>query len=332
MMNRKRPWMALIMLTMIIGASCSSSVPSDPDEGNWVEKSDFEGAIRSGAVSFSINDMGFVGTGYDGDERLNDFWQYDPDRDAWRRISDFPGVARSGAVAFVADGKGYVGSGYDGSEELSDFWSYDPLTDRWEQVADLAGPARHSAIAFALGNKGYVGTGFDGDNDLKDFWEYDPATDAWTQRTSVGGSKRLGAFSFVVDGTAYVGGGIHNDLFETDLWKYDPATDRWEELNELDDDDTGDEELLRAYGVAFAANGKAYLATGTGNGTLADCWEYNPATDSWVEVTAFEGRGREGATAFGINGLGYVVTGRNGTSRFDDIWHFDPLEDYEEDD
>ncbi len=284
MMTNMRPWITLLMLALVLAASCTDSIPSDPDEGNWVEKSDFEGAIRSGAVAFSINGLGFVGTGYDGGDRLSDFWQYDPDRDAWRRVSDFPGVARSGAVAYVIDGKGYIG------------------------------------------------TGFDGDNDLKDFWEYDPATNLWTQRTSVGGSKRLGAFSFVVEGVAYVGGGIHNDLYEEDLWRYDAATDLWEEMNELTDDDTGDDELLRAYGVAFATNGKAYLSTGSGNGTLDDCWEYDPVADSWLEVTGFEGRGREGATGFAINDLGYVVTGRNGTSRFDDIWHFNPLEAYEEDD
>lgn len=68
------------------------------------------------------------------------------------------------------------------------------------------------------------------------------------------------------------------------------------------------------------------------DGILGGGWAYDPEEDEWQEVTGFEGRARTAATAFTINNVGYVVTGRNGNSRFDDVWLFDPLEAYEEND
>ena len=320
----------LVVLTSLF--ACDEEFASTPENGNWVEKSDFEGAIRSGAVSFVISGKAYVGTGYNGVDRLNDFWSYDPERNTWVRIAEFPGVARNGAIAFSINGKGYVGTGYDGLNYLNDFYEYDPLTNEWKQIADFEGVARHSAFGMSINGKGYIGTGFDGDNQLKDFWAYDPSIDEWEQMTSVGGSKRINPIAFTINGFGYVGGGVHNGAYQEDFWRYDPSTDGWEEIDDLDHGTTGDDNVLRSEAVSFVCYDKAYVSTGIGNGTLTSTWMYDPTDGYWTEMTSFEGAARQGATGFSIDDIGYVTTGRNGSTRFDDIWAFFPLESYDDED
>jgi photosystem II stability/assembly factor-like uncharacterized protein len=83
--------------------------------------------------------------------------------------------------------------------------------------------------------------------------------------------------------------------------------------------------------VAFTLNGKAYVAMGEKGSIVGDIWEYDPGTDTWEEKTGFEGSARMEAVAFAIGNKGYVTTGRSSSYRFDDIWEFDPLLEYDED-
>ncbi len=319
-------------LLIVLGSCDSGSIDEESEVGNWIELSDFEGVIRSGAVAFAIAGKGYVGTGFDGFDRLNDFWEYDPEKNFWVQKADLPAVARNAAIGFAAEGKGYVGLGFDGLDEIGDFWEYDPISNSWSQKTDFGGSARYGAVAFSMGGKGYVGTGFDG-NDLKDFWEYDPELDTWTQKVSVGGSKRLNAFSFVINDHGYVGGGIHNGAFEADLWQYDPLADLWVEKNPINDDDLGGDPIIpREHAVTFSLAGKAYLTTGAQGVLLGDTWEYDPVLDEWNDRTGFEGVAREEAVAFVIDDWGYVVSGRNVNLRLDDIWSFNPEALFDEDD
>ena len=321
--------------------SIASSCGKDPEEeliGNWVELSDYEGVARSDAASFSIGNLGYVGTGYDGDDRLTDFWAYDSDRNNWTQIAEFPGTARNAAVGFSAAGKGYVGTGYDGNNRLSDFWAYDPALNEWTQVADFAGTARYGAVAFSIENIGYLGTGFDG-NYLKDFWSYNPSTNSWLQKTSFGGSKRRDAVGFVIGGMGYICTGVNNGVYESEFYMYDPASDLWTAKRKTadvsDEDFDNDYTVLRSNAVAFVLNNKAYVTTGIGNsGSLTtSIWEFEPATDLWEQRTPFEGATRQDAVAFSTeNGRAFVVTGRSASFTYDDIWEFKPTDAYDEED
>jgi hypothetical protein len=71
-------------------------------------------------------------------------------------------------------------------------------------------------------------------------------------------------------------------------------------------------------------NNKAYVATGNRSGVIGTAWEYDIANDVWAEKTGFEGTAREGALAFTINNRGYITTGNNSSSYFDDLWEFLP--------
>jgi N-acetylneuraminic acid mutarotase len=333
--KKVRIW-GLVMVLILAVPVLNSCYDDDEDPvGNWVELSDFDGIPRAEAVGFTIGTKGYVGTGFDGDDRLSDLWEYDAARNTWTQKADFPGIARNGASGFGTDSKGYIGLGYDGKFKYNDFYEFDPATNTWTKKTDFPGIARTGAIAMTIDNKGYVGTGYS-DNFLKDFWQYDPATDTWTQKSSLGGSKRKNAACFVIGSTGYVLTGIDNNVYQNDLWAYDASTDLWTRKNyitnksdyDFDDDYTTIEGVGK---VGFCIKDKGYLATG-GKTTGTDVWEYNPVTDLWDKKTSFEGSTRAYAVGFVIDERGYVVTGKSGTDYFDDMWGFDPNSEYNEDD
>ncbi|GAB3541111.1 kelch repeat-containing protein [Pontibacter brevis] len=324
-----------LLLTVCVFTSCDSE---EVLLGNWVRQSDFAGAARTGAVAFTINGRAYVGTGFDGMNRLNDFWQYNPDTDTWNRMADFPGVARSGAVGFAANGKGYIGTGYNGSSNLKDFWEYDPAANTWTQIADFPGTARYGAVAMALENKGYVAAGYDGSY-RKDFWQYDPASGAWTEKTELSGARRVNGYAFAVNGKGYIGGGLNNGILEADIMEYNPATDTWRNLRSLNSAERSGTNYPtpRMNATVFVLNNRAYLIGGTkvndlGGGNLqssptnasaqTDAWEFDPASDTWRRLDDFTRIGRESAVAFAIDDFGYVGLGRNGTVLSSQIWQY----------
>ncbi len=324
----------LVALTLFalsgIDSSCSKTSTESTDIiGNWKRSSEFEGVGRTEAVSFTIGDKVYAGGGYDGTNRLNDFWEYNQLTGTWIRKADFPGSARNSAVAFTVNGKGYVGTGYDGINKLTDFWEYNPATNTWTRIADFGGTARYGAVAFSIGDKGYVTTGYDG-NYLKDLWEYNATANTWTQKASLTGSKRTDAVAFVYNSKAYVVTGINNGSFLNDFWVYDPAVDTWAEKRKITnvsddeyDDDYGDN-ITRSNAVAFIMNGKAYLTNGYRSGVIGTTYEYDITNDSWLQKTALEGPAREGCIGFFVSNRGYITTGNNSSSKFDDLWEFFP--------
>lgn len=327
----------LIILSPTLFTSCSDDEEEEL-EGNWAEESDFDGVPRGDAAGFVIGNYGYLGTGYDGEDRRKDFWQYDPNLNNWTQMADFPGVERNGAVGFSINGKGYIGLGYDGDDPLNDFYEYDPTSNTWTQIQDFPGSARYGATSFAVAGKGYIGTGYDGDNYLKDFYSYDPTSQAWEKILSIGGSKRRDANSFVIGSKAYVVSGLDNGSYETDVWCYDPSKGSWTEMREVNnynDDESYDDDyvgIARINAATFTIDGKGYLAGGAAGNILSTVWEYDPQTDLWTERTSFEGTSRTEAIGFSLNSFAYVTTGRNSSYYFDDIWSFDPLAEYNEDD
>ncbi|GAB3803172.1 kelch repeat-containing protein [Spirosoma humi] len=300
---------------LLVGCNSSSTVSV---LGDWTKKSAFEGVSRSGASSFVINNIAYMGTGRNAsNERLQDFWAYDPAKNAWTQKANYGGVARYSGIGFAVGNKGYIGTGINvNSDKLKDFWAYDPTANTWTKVADFGGTARYGALSFSIGNKGYVGTGNDG-NYLKDMWAFDPAANAWTKVASYGGEKRVSGVAFVIDGKAYAGTGNNNNTAQRDWYVYDPATDVWTQKLDF----LTDQAVQRSNAVAFTINGKGYVTLGDANTAV---WQYNPADDTWTTLGSFEGAARNYAVGFAIGNKGYVTTGLNGTTPFDDLWDFDP--------
>ncbi|MEL6304465.1 MAG: kelch repeat-containing protein [Bacteroidota bacterium] len=320
-------------LTVVLLMVCTSCSEDDGDEelGNWVDRSVLDGTPRSSAAAFSLGSNGYMGTGYDGDDYLSDFWVYDMDGNFWSQAASFPGIPRSSATAFTIGDEGYVGLGFDGDNELVDFYKYNPSSNTWVQIADFEGNPRRGAVGFGSQSSGYVGTGFDGDNDRKDFWKYDPVADNWTELVGFGGTKRRDATTFSIGNTVYLGTGVSNGQNQTDFWAFDMDSDTWTALLDIDDDD--DYTIIRSNAVGFTMAGKGYIATGNrGTGALSSVWEYNPSTDLWEEKTAYEGVAREGGIGFYDGTRAFLALGRSGSLYLDDNREFFPLEEEDEDD
>ncbi len=318
-----------IALLSLLTISCSDD-DDDTERGNWKERSVFDGIPRSNAISFTINNKGYMGTGYDDDDYLTDFWEYDIDGDFWSQKASFPGTPRSSASSFALNNKGYLGAGYDGDNELSDFWEYDPSSNSWTQKADFGGGVRRGAVGFGVDNTGYMGTGYDGDNDKKDFWKYNPTNDQWEELVGFGGNKRRDATTFTIDGKVYLGTGISNGLYKTDFWEFNPQTEVWSRKNDLDEDD--DYRITRSNAVGFSINGLGYIATGNVGGALSTIWEYSPNSDLWEEISNLEATSRQDAISFSNGSRGFVLLGRTGSLYLDDNYELFPQEELDEDD
>jgi len=337
MMQKIKNFIFLPLSIVLIIVSCTktSSTVSIDTSGNWVKKSEFDGNVRTGAISFTIGDTAYIGTGYDGSIRYNDLWAYDPIKNYWIQRASLPGVARNSAVGFTIGTKGYISTGFDGINKLSDTWEFDPATNSWKQKADFAGTARYSAVAFGINQMGYVTTGFDGGY-TKDLWQFSPNAGAngigsWSQLPSLSGSKRSGAVSFVSNNKAYVLTGINNGTTVSDFWVFDPSNTStpWTQLRDIANTstDTYDDiytDIVRSNAVAFTIGSKAYLTVGENGSYTKTTWEYDIATDLWVRKTPYERLERSGAVAFTVQGRGFLCCGRNSTYYFDNIDEFLP--------
>ena len=334
-MNDKQSLKFLYNIGIAILSLISFSCDSDDDNdllGNWISRSVFDGTPRSSSIAYTQGDKGYMGTGFDGDDYLKDFWVYDINGDFWAQLSDFPGVERSAASSFGIGTSVYVGLGFDGDFELNDFYKYDISTNTWTQIADFSGSSRRGAVGFNSNSNGYIGTGFDGDNDKKDFFRYSPSTDTWEELPGFGGDKRRDASVFTIDNEVYLAGGVSNGIFARDFWKFNLASETWIRLNDLDDDDTGDGEIPRFAAAAFAIGNQGFLACGIANGVIRSVWAYDPVSDSWEEKTQFEGLARQNPIVISNGVNGYVGLGRNGNLYLDDLLEFAPFEEEDEDD
>lgn len=312
--------------TALINISCEDDNNEEDKEGNWIVRTVFDGVPRSNAVTFIIGNKGYMGTGYDGDDYLNDFWEYDFDGEFWVQRADFPGEPRSSAVGFNTNDYGFIGTGYNGSTELKDFYRYNPNSNAWDQISDFGGQFRRGATAFNSNSFGFVGFGFDGSNDKKDFWKYDPATDSWVELFGFGGNKRRGASFFKIDENVYFGFGVSNGIYHSDFWKFNLNTETWTRLRDLDYDD--DYSLERSNATGFSIGQYGYIC----NGTYSTVWEYNPQLDEWKDKTSFEGVVRQDASSFSYNNRAFVFLGRSVNLYFDDMYEFRPFEEYDDED
>jgi hypothetical protein len=91
---------------------------------NWIRKSDFAGGKTNSAISFSLNNYGYLGGGSKEDGTGTDysFWEYDPVKDKWSKKDYMPDFS-SGGVSYSAGDKGYFGIGYMTSPY---FWEFNP--------------------------------------------------------------------------------------------------------------------------------------------------------------------------------------------------------------
>ena len=247
----------------------------DTDQNDWDNEESIGGVNGAGlnrgsAVSFAINDKGYVGLGQGNAAPFySDLWEYNPINKSWSQKADFIGSPRRQAVFFSIDSIAYVGTGQDPNGFTNDFYKYEPAINTWTQLNDFPGAPRKGAAGFSMGAQGYVAAGDTGVY-VNDFWQYKPATDSWIQKADFPGSPRTGASGWGIFPTAFVACGYDNNLSYTkDVWEYNYFGNVWQQRADF----TGPE---RTNASSFVINGIAYLGLGYNGEFLDDFYAYTP--------------------------------------------------------
>jgi N-acetylneuraminic acid mutarotase len=201
--------------------------------GKWRQVKSMPVAL-SGAVAGSINNIGYVGSGYDGSNNTNIFYQYNPTTNTWSRLSAaFGGDKRRGAFSFVVNNQFYVGGGSNNSANVTDVFSYDPSVagGKWNTKRllanvnnsnasyDYSAVARAQAVGFSVGDKGYVTVG---GSTLQSCYEYNAADDSWTLKNPFIGAARNNAVGFGIGNNGYVGLGTNGSTRLDDFYSFAP--------------------------------------------------------------------------------------------------------------
>jgi len=247
--------------------------------GSWTQKADFPGKARNSATAFAVGSKGYYGTGYDGEDKYKDFWEYDPSSNTWKQIDDFPGTARYGCFSFGINNAGYVGGGYD-DNYLKDTYKYTPSTSKWTQIVSIGGSKRMYGSTFIIDNIAYVVGGINNGTYVNDFWKFTPSNESWTQLRDVSDTSddsydddyaiiRASASVFVIDGHAFITCGESGSI-RSDTWEYFPATDLWDNVAKF-------KGTARSTAVAFSNGKRGFVATGKSSSyRFDDIWEFNP--------------------------------------------------------
>ncbi len=201
------------------------------------------------------------------------------------------------------------------------------ISDSWSRLTNLF-EGRKNAISFSINGKGYIGTGENSEGEyFEDLWMFDPERNIWTQKNNLGKdidqNHRKNAVAFVINGKGYVGTGeTKQNEIKKDFYAYSPESNTWRAIKNFHSE--------RTRAVAFVIADKAYVGLGEfGNeGSLtarSDFYSYDPSKDVWTAVATYKGGRRAFATAFSIEGKGYVFGGTDETNKlYNDFYHFDP--------
>ncbi len=205
--------------------------------GRWTQVASLPVTLY-GAVGGSINNVGIVGSGFDGSNNTNIFYQYN--NGAWSQLPvPFPGDKRTGATSFVAGNQFYVVGGSNNSANVTDVYSYDPSASKWNakrflrsvsnstETYDYSGVARSQAVGFAVNDKGYVALG---GSTLTSCYEYNTADDSWTLKNPISGATGTGAtgtarnsaVGFGIGNYGYVGLGVNGSTRLDDFYRFAP--------------------------------------------------------------------------------------------------------------
>ena len=290
----------------------------------WNQKANFGGLARHRSTAFSIGNKGYMGLGHynsgvGGNIHLEDFWEYDPGSDSWTQKANFGGGLRYHAVGESYGNKAYVGTGRSpGNVLMTDWWEFDPIANTWTLVSPFPGTARRGAVIFRIDEFLFVGTGQTTSGYSNDFYAYDILNDQWLGGVAnFPGSQRTSAAGFAIGDKGYVGtGGI--GCGTTDFYEYKKSTNSWTQRSNVGT-------VIRQEAIGFAVNGKGYIVAGdncSSGDNYQDVWEFDPETDSWIQLEDFMGAARRYPDAFVIGKKAYVGLGTSGVN-YADLWEFD---------
>jgi len=193
-------------------------------------------SARDRHIAVSWQNSIYIFGGYDGGNRVNDFWRFDTTNNTWTLIESTgtPPTPRHSHSGVEYNGSMYIFAGYDGNYR-SDFHQYDFKTNKWSavNVKGVSPKARYRTSAVAYQNKMLVVGGHDGAKHLNDFYQFNFDTNVWQLIESKGStippSPRDSHSAIIFGNSMYLFGGstgaARNDLFE---FRFD--TRQWREI------------------------------------------------------------------------------------------------------
>ncbi len=256
----------------------------------------------------------------------NNFYAFDTQTNIFTQKANYPGDPnRRGAISFDINGKGYFGGGSVAGTNgctteqgcfLNTFYEYDPIMDSWTSKAGIPKSIMFGA-AISHNGKGYAGLGEIYVSAIAQrvksaFWyKYDPVLDSWTAMQNFMDVDDNNYYSTISESAIakigddiYVFGGRSEGTFnnyQDDIYKYSISDNTWSLL----DADPGKN---RTEATGFFLNDKIYVGGGHNGEGLFDFWEYDIATDVWLQKTDLPSTHTQRACV-PLNGKGYFLGG-----------------------
>lgn len=147
----------------------------DPSKNEWTQLNDFVGASRVKASSFVIDEIAYLGLGYDGigaPPFFQDLYRYNDDKDEWDRMADFPSSGHPG-LSFSLNSKAYVGAVEESALNYNQMYEYSPLKNEWKKLNKLPSSNSLNKSSFNINNRIFVIGGWWSDYG-KEVWEFVP--------------------------------------------------------------------------------------------------------------------------------------------------------------
>ncbi|ETW06292.1 hypothetical protein H310_02584 [Aphanomyces invadans] len=244
---------------------------------------------RSLHVCAIHKDSMYVFGGYDGSNRVNDFFEYNFKRKVWSQVMALgtPPTPRDRHVAAVHKDRFYVFAGFDGSSRVNDFIGFNFVTQQWSPVVVMSGmppSPRHSHSAVVYDNSFYVFGGYDGSY-RNDFYEFQFENAAWSTVASTGRSPRPRYRASLVTHktTCLVFGGHDGSRHLNDVNVFNFVLKTWTLLVV-----EGPAPIPRDSHVAVTHGCSMYIFGGSTGSAMNDFHELNLESNTWQPI-AFNG-------------------------------------------
>lgn len=211
----------------------------DPVTSSFEERTGYDfndfGLYGYTAITFSIDNIGYVITSASAEGDHVNFVAYDPSTDSWSTKADYPSDISSDSRSFSINNKGYINFSMNTGAEgdyVNDLWEYDPTTDTWTEKMSYPLEFVTGTVNFVIDDMAYFASGFI--NTL--VYRYRPSDNIWEPVESPG-VYFYNSFGFVLNDIGYIGlGSIDNlDLEPSDqIWRMDPELLSITEENAID--------------------------------------------------------------------------------------------------
>ncbi|HLG33412.1 MAG TPA: hypothetical protein VI757_00905 [Bacteroidia bacterium] len=144
----------------------------------------------------------------------------------------------------------------------------------------------------------------------------------WDQMADFGGGIREQAFGFSIGSYGYAGTG-RNPADQTDFWRYDPVSNSWSLMAPYPG--SGRYGMVGFSIGNYGYAGLGWIGPGGGGNQFKDFWQYDPASNTWIQKNDFGGTARYSAVGFAIGTKGYVGLGFSPLQN--DFWEYNPVTD-----